>query len=184
MNFIQIVLIAISLAMDAFAVSVCKGLKMQKVDYKYSVILSTFFGIFQAMMPFLGWFLGIKFAKYIEFIDHWVAFILLTSIGCKMICEAFENRDTLDKINYDYREMFALGLATSIDALAVGIMFAMLEVNIVLAIFVIGIITFGISFLGILIGNKYGIKYKKKAEIAGGLILVLIGVKVLLEDIL
>ena len=184
MSFIQILLIAIGLAMDAFAVSICKGLKMQKVDYKYSAILSAFFGIFQAIMPFFGWFVGIKFARYIEFIDHWLAFILLTSVGGKMVCEAFENKEALGQINYDYKEMFALAIATSIDALAVGIMFAMLEVNIIVAILIIGIVAYIFSFLGVLIGNRYGIKYKKKAEIAGGLILIFIGLKILLEDIM
>ncbi len=184
MGIFQILLIAIGLAMDAFAVSVCKGLRMQKIDYKYSAILSAFFGIFQALMPLSGWIIGIKFAKYIEFIDHWLAFILLTAIGGKMICEAFENKDNLDETNYDYREMFALAIATSIDALAVGIMFAMLEVNIIVAILIIGIIAYILSFLGVMIGNRYGVKYKKKAEIAGGIILVFIGLKVLLEDIL
>lgn len=182
MGVIQILLISVSLAMDACAVAICQGLKMNKIDYKYAVTLALFFGIFQAIMPLSGWLLGIKFAKYIESIDHWIAFILLGAIGGKMICEAFESKK-IDEFRYDYREMFALSIATSIDALAVGITFAMLNVNIVSSVVIIGVITFVLSFLGILIGNHYGIKYSKNAEIFGGIILICIGLKILLEDL-
>jgi len=178
MNFIQIFLVAIGLAMDAFAVAVCKGLKMQKIDYKYAGIIAIFFGVFQALMTFLGWSLGINFAKYIDFIDNFLAFILLTAIGGKMIFEAFEEKE-IEEAKYDFKEITLLSIATSIDALAVGVMFAMLNTNIYFSSFIIGSVALILSFLGVVIGNFYGAKHKDKAEIAGGSILVLLGIKFL-----
>lgn len=187
MNVWQIILIGISLAMDAFAASICKGLKMKKIDYKYTIIVAAFFGGFQALMPFIGWVLGRQFERYIESIDHWIAFVLLVVIGGKMLLEAREGAEEEiqreDKMEYDYKNLVVLAFATSIDALAVGVTFAFFKVNIVLAVSLIGIITFIISFIGVKIGNRFGIKYKSKAEIAGGVVLILIGIKILLEGL-
>lgn len=178
MSFIQIFLIAIGLAMDAFAVAICKGLKMKKKDYRYAGTIAVFFGSFQAIMAILGWLLGINFAKYIDAIDNFFAFVLLSAIGGKMICESFEQKE-IEDAKYDFKEITILSIATSIDALAVGIMFAMLDVNIYLSSFIIGIIAFILSFLGAVIGNIHGAKHKNKAEITGGTILVLMGIKFL-----
>lgn len=180
---VQILLIAIGLAMDAFAVSVCKGLKMQRIDYKYTIIIASFFGVFQAVMPLIGWFLGKQFEVYIKSIDHWVAFILLAFIGGKMIYEAIYKNDDGTDIVCDFKEITLLAIATSIDALAVGISFALMDINIWVSIATIGIITFILSFIGVFIGNRFGIKFKSKAEIFGGAILIIIGLKILLEGL-
>lgn len=188
MGFIELLLIGVGLSMDAFAVSVCKGLNMRKINYKHAFIIAAFFGGFQALMPFLGWALGSQFEQYIESVDHWIAFILLAFIGGKMVVEAIKGGDDdeekevcPDKL--DIKELFMLAVATSIDALAVGVTFAFLKVNIVFSITTIGITTFVISIAGVVIGNLFGAKYKSKAEIAGGVILVLIGLKILLEGV-
>lgn len=185
MGVVQLFLIGLGLSMDAAAVSICKGLKMKKVDYKYMVLLAAFFGGFQALMPLLGWVLGKQFENYITSIDHWIAFVLLGFIGGKMIVESFQKEEEADEagINYDLKELFLLAIATSIDALAVGITFAFLRTNIWEAIAVIGVTTFVCSIIGVFIGNRFGIKYKSKAELAGGIILVLIGTKILLEHL-
>lgn len=183
MNIIQVVLIGIGLSMDAFAVSVCKGLKMKKIDIKYSILIAAFFGFFQALMPLVGWLLGTQFEKYITSFDHWIAFGLLAVIGGKMIYEAFQKEGDSCPITYDIKELFTLAIATSIDALAVGITFAFLKANIWTSIFIIGVLTFVISLIGVLIGNRFGVKYKNKAEFAGGAILILIGLKILLEHL-
>ena len=184
MEIIQLLMIGIGLSMDAFAVSICKGLCMKKVDKKYTLLIGCFFGGFQALMPFLGWALGTQFARYITKYDHWLAFILLAFIGIGMLREAREKEtETVCPISRNYRELFMLAVATSIDALAVGITFAFLGTNIWLAIALIGCTTFVISILGVLVGNRFGIRYKSKAEIAGGVILILIGVKILLEHL-
>ena len=185
MRFYEIVLIAVGLAMDAFAVSVCKGLKMSKVDYKYTFIIALFFGVFQAaLMPLLGYFLGNAFANSIAAIDHWIAFILLAFIGGKMIYEAIKNEgEGYCDLKYDFKEITLLAFATSIDALAVGISFAFLQVEIWSAASYIGVITFILSIIGVLVGNRFGVKFKSKAEFAGGIILVLIGIKILLEGL-
>ncbi|HIR92920.1 MAG TPA: manganese efflux pump [Candidatus Egerieimonas intestinavium] len=184
MEIIQLLMIGIGLSMDAFAVSVCKGLCMQKVDKKYTFLIGCFFGGFQALMPFLGWALGTQFAGYITKYDHWIAFILLGIIGVGMLREAAEkDQEVVCPISYNYRELFMLAIATSIDALAVGITFAFLGTNIWMAITLIGCTTFVISILGVLVGNRFGIKYKSKAEIVGGAILILIGTKILLEHL-
>ena len=185
--FIEFFLIGVGLSMDAFAVSVCKGLAMKKVNKKQAVIIGLYFGGFQALMPLIGWFLGVRFQKYITSIDHWIAFGLLVFIGGKMILEAIRDTEVQEIKEkdppIDYKEMFVLAIATSIDALAVGITFAFLDTPIVEAVIIIGVTTFILSILGVVVGNFFGTRYKKKAEIAGGIILVLIGLKILLEHL-
>lgn len=182
---LEIILIAIGLAMDAFAVSVCKGLKMtDRIDFKYALIIALFFGVFQAGMPLIGWIMGIQFESYITSIDHWIGFILLVFIGAKMIYEAFGSNEDDGEIKYDLKEITLLAVATSIDALAVGITFAFMDnVNIWSSILYIGLITFALSVVGVIIGNKFGMRFKTKAEVAGGVILILIGVKILLSGL-
>ena len=169
--------------MDAFAVAVCKGLSMQKMKWKNACIIGVYFGIFQALMPLLGYILGISFKDRICSIDHWIAFILLGIIGLNMIKEAISKENEKQNDSIKFKDMIILGVATSIDALAVGITFAFLKVNIILAISLIGVITFVISVAGVKIGNIFGDKYEKKAEFEGGLILILLGTKILLEHL-
>ena len=188
MVFIELALIGVGLAMDAFAVSVCKGLGMRKVNKKQTFIIGLFFGGFQALMPLIGWALGKQFESYITSIDHWIAFLLLGYIGGKMMIEARKPEDEAVEVKemdapLDIKEMFLLAIATSIDALAVGITFAFLDYPIIEAITIIGVVTFVISVIGVYIGNFFGNKYKSRAEFAGGLILVLIGVKILVEHL-
>lgn len=183
MEIIEIVLIGLSLAMDAFAVSICKGLSMKKMNWKSAIIISLYFGIFQAFMPVVGYFLGSTFESYVTNIDHWIAFILLSLIGGNMIKESFDREDKKKNDKIDFKTMIALAIATSIDALAIGITFAFFEVNLLLSISIIGIITFLLSIIGVKIGNKFGDKYQNKAEFVGGLILVLLGIKILLEHL-
>ena len=186
--FIELFLMGVGLSMDAFAVSICKGLGMRKVNKKQALVIGLFFGGFQALMPFVGWLLGSQFEKYITSIDHWIAFILLGIIGGKMIVESVKPDKEDDEVKemdapLDLKEMFVLAVATSIDALAVGITFAFLDYPIVEAITIIGISTFFISIGGVYGGNFFGNKYEKKAEFAGGLILVLLGVRILLTHL-
>lgn len=186
--FIELFLMGVGLSMDAFAVSICKGLGMRKVNKKQALVIGLFFGGFQALMPFVGWLLGSQFEKYITSIDHWIAFILLGIIGGKMIVESVKPDKEDDEVKemdapLDLKEMFVLAVATSIDALAVGITFAFLDYPIVEAITIIGISTFFISIGGVYDGNFFGNKYEKKAEFAGGLILVLLGVRILLTHL-
>lgn len=185
MNISEIFLIGVGLSMDAFAAAVCKGLNQKKFNIKNGFIIALFFGGFQALMPFLGWALGKQFEKYITSIDHWIAFILLGFIGGKMIYEALtekeETQESAVREILDLKEILVLSVATSIDALAVGITFAFLTVNIASSVTLIGLTTFVISFAGFVIGNKFGAKYQNKAELLGGIILVLIGFKILLE---
>ncbi len=187
MSFYELLLIGIGLSMDAFAVSVCKGLNMRdKINYKHAGLIALFFGGFQAIMPTIGYFLGKGFEQYITSIDHWIAFALLGFIGGKMVVDAIKewnDEDTAEEDKINIKELFMLAIATSIDALAVGITFAFLQVNIVSAASIIGITTFILSIIGIVIGNKFGSRYKTKAELAGGIILILIGVKILLEHL-
>ena len=185
--FLELFLIGIGLAMDAFAVSICKGLGMGKVDKKQAVVIGLFFGGFQAFMPLLGWLLGRQFEQYITSIDHWVAFVLLAFIGGKMIVEASDCKEEAVEnqcgILLNIRDLFILAVATSIDALAVGITFAFLNYPIIEAIAIIGITTFIISICGVYVGNAFGNKYKNKAEFAGGLILILLGLRILLSHL-
>lgn len=186
MGITELVLLSVGLAMDAFSVSVCKGLSMKKLSYRDGLVIALFFGIFQAGMPLIGYFLGSRFADYISSFSHWVAFVLLGVIGGKMIFEALHDEDETDeKVGFTLKigELFVLAIATSIDALAVGIVFAAEGAHLALSVTMIGAITFALSFVGVVIGNKFGSRYEKKAEIAGGLILVLIGIKLLLDGL-
>lgn len=183
MSILSIIVIAIGLAMDAFAVSICKGLSMKKMSWKKALIIGGYFGFFQALMPLIGYLLGIGFQDKVTGIDHWIAFILLGIIGINMIKEALSKEDEGKNDSVKFKEMIVLAIATSIDALAVGITMAFLEVNIAVAITIIGIITFAISVIGVKIGNIFGNKYEKKAEFAGGVILILMGIKILLEHL-
>ncbi|MBO4877041.1 MAG: manganese efflux pump [Ruminococcus sp.] len=186
MGIIDVVVLSIGLAMDAFSVAVCKGLSMKKIDYKAATIIALFFGVFQGGMPLIGYFLGSRFMKYISAVDHWVAFILLAFIGGKMLWEVIKGGDEEEdtkEFRLDLKELTILAIATSIDALAVGIVFAAQDTEICSAVLSIGIITAAISFAGVFIGNRFGSKYESKAQIAGGIILILIGLKILLEDL-
>ena len=182
MGFIELFLIAVGLSMDAFAVSVCKGLSVKKVGVKHAALAGLYFGGFQFLMPVIGYLLGFRFESVIETVDHWVAFVLLAFIGGNMIKESFGKAEELND-DFGVRTMLLMAVATSIDALAVGITFAFLEVQILPAAGLIGVTTFLLSFAGIYIGNVFGARYKSKAELAGGIILVLIGVKILLEHL-
>lgn len=186
--FIELFLLGIGLAMDAFAVSVCKGLGMRRLNKKQTLIIGLYFGGFQALMPLIGWLLGSQFQKYITSIDHWIAFILLGFIGGKMMIEAireWNEEETVDVMDspLDHKNMLVLAVATSIDALAAGITFAFLDTPIIEAITIIGITTMVISIIGVVVGNFFGSRYKSKAEFIGGLILVLLGLKILLEHL-
>ena len=183
MSIIEIALIGVGLAMDAFAVSICKGLAMRRMNYKKAIIIA-FFGVFQALMPALGYVLGTTFANKIAAIDHWIAFILLALIGANMIKEALSSDD--DECQDDslrLGDLIMLSIATSIDALAVGITFAFFNVSLLLSVSMIGIITFIICVIGVKVGNVFGEKYKSKAELAGGLILIVMGAKILIDHL-
>lgn len=183
MELLEILLIAIGLAMDAFAVSICKGLSMKKMNWKKALIIGGYFGFFQALMPILGYFLGSTFENLVTKIDHWIAFGLLALIGANMLKEAFANDEENYNDDVKFKTMIVLAIATSIDALAVGITFAFLQANILISAVVIGIITFAISIVGVKIGNKFGDKYERKAETVGGLILIFMGIKILFEHL-
>ena len=184
MGIIELIVLSIGLAMDAFAVSICKGLSMPRMKWKNAIIIGAYFGYFQALMPALGYLLGFNFQDRISNIDHWVAFILLGVIGINMIKETISKDNDVHNDSVKFKDMIVLAIATSIDALAVGITFAFLNVNLILAISLIGIITFIISVLGVKVGNIFGDKYEKKAELMGGIILILLGIKILLEHLL
>lgn len=183
MGILEIVLISMGLAMDAFAVAVCKGLSMKKMSWKKAIIIGLYFGVFQAIMPVIGYFLGVSFQELVTKIDHWIAFALLALIGINMIKEAFDKDSEAVNDSIDVKTMIILAIATSIDALAVGITFAFLKVNLALAVSTIGIIAFVLSVIGVKIGNKFGDKYERKAELAGGIILILMGLKILIEHL-
>lgn len=185
MGIFEIFMIGVGLSMDAFAASICKGLNMRRLNVKNMLIIGLFFGGFQALMPLAGWILGKQFESYITSVDHWFAFALLVFIGGKMIYDVFHEDDEnysgekTDKL--DMKEVLTLAVATSIDALAVGISFAFLQVDILKAVSVIGVTTFVLSLIGVAVGHIFGSKYEKKATLAGGVILILIGLKILLE---
>lgn len=185
MNSIELLLIAIGLSMDAFAVAVCKGLGMQSVNKTVAFVLALFFGGFQAIMPLIGWTLGSQFLGIIEPIDHWIAFVLLGGIGAKMVWgprnDESEAPGTVDHVNVG--EFFLLAIATSIDALAVGISFAALNAQIAQAAGIIGVVTFLLTLVGVAVGNRFGNRYGQRAQVVGGIVLVLIGVKILLEHL-
>ena len=183
MDLLTLLTLAVGLAMDAFAVSICKGLAMREKVLKKGIIVGLWFGGFQALMPTIGFFLGTQFKDQITSIDHWIAFVLLGLIGINMVKEALSNDVEQADDSIAVKEMFMLAVATSIDALAVGITFAFLNVHIVSAASMIGVCTFLISFAGVKIGNIFGTKYKSKAELAGGIILILLGFKILFEHL-
>lgn len=183
MGVLELLLLSIGLAMDAFTVSICKGISMRKMNWKKAIIIGLYFGGFQALMPTLGYFLGTAFQSLVTSVDHWIAFVLLGIIGGEMIKESFEIDSENQNDDVSFKTMIILAIATSIDALAVGITFAFLNVNLGLAVSLIGIITFILAVAGTKIGNRFGDKYEKKAEFVGGVILILLGVKILLEHL-
>jgi len=185
MGFIELLFIAIGLSMDAFAVSVCKGLSMKRMNRSHAFVIALYFGFFQAAMPLIGWLLGKQFQHLITNVDHWIAFGLLAFIGGKMIRDSFDKDPKDFKNGYvlNHKELLVLAVATSIDALAVGITLAFLRVNIYYSIVAIGCTTFLLSFLGVFAGKAFGVRYRSKAEIAGGAILILMGLKILLEHL-
>lgn len=183
MSFFDLFLIAAALSMDAFAVAICKGLSVKKAGAGHVLTVGIYFGGFQALMPLVGFLLGFKFEKFIVSVDHWIAFVLLAVIGGNMIKEALGGEDDEVNDSFSFRTMLPLAVATSIDALAVGISFAFLGVDIVTAALLIGVTTFVISGAGVVVGNIFGAKYKAKAELAGGIVLILIGLKILLEHL-
>ena len=184
MGLVELFLIAVGLSMDAFAVSICQGLGMPKLNLKHAAIIAVFFGGFQALMPVLGWILGEQFAHYVTAVSHWIAFALLAFIGGKMLWEAFHEDDDYEHTGQlDIKGLFMLAIATSIDALAVGVTFAFLDVAIAPSAALIGVTTFVISFAGVAIGHQFGGRWEKPSTIAGGIVLVLIGVEILLEGL-
>lgn len=183
MSLLTLFITAVGLSMDAFAVSICKGLALKKITLKKACIVGLWFGGFQAFMPLLGYLLGSQFKQAVEAIDHWIAFALLILIGINMIKEALSKDDEKADDSLTIKTMFLLAVATSIDALAVGITYAFLQVDIVPAVSFIGATTFILSALGVKVGNVFGVKYKSGAELAGGVILILIGSKILLEHL-
>ena len=187
MSFFEVLMIGVGLSMDAFAASVCKGLSMRRASAENILLIGVFFGGFQALMPLIGYFLGKQFEDYIVSVDHWIAFALLAFIGGKMIADVVrdggEEESAVKEDRFRLREILMLALATSIDALAVGISFAFLKVEIISAVATIGVTTLLLSALGVVIGHRFGARYKNKATLAGGVILILIGTKILLEHL-
>lgn len=182
MSLVELLLIAVGLSMDAFAVSICKGLSVQRAQPRQMVCVGLYFGGFQALMPLLGYLLGTQFESFITSVDHWIAFVLLGLIGGNMIRESFGKEERLDD-SFGFRAMLPLAIATSIDALAMGVTFAFLQVEIVPAVLCIGVMTFALSAVGLKVGNVFGARYKATAERLGGLVLILMGVKILLQHL-
>lgn len=183
MTLIELFILAVGLSMDAFAVSICKGLSVEKLQPQHPLLCGIYFGGFQALMPFLGWLLGRQFQGLITSIDHWIAFVLLGIIGFNMVREALGPEDETPDASFSPGAMLPLAIATSIDALAVGVTFAFLEVRIVPAVSFIGWITLILSAVGVKIGNVFGLKYKSKAELFGGIVLMAMGLKILIEHL-
>lgn len=186
MSLFELFLIAVGLSMDAFAVAICKGLGMARLNWRYAAVLALFFGGFQGLMPVIGWAAGAQFAAIVEPVDHWIAFVLLAFIGGKMLLDALRGNgsdDSSGRVVFDVREMLLLAIATSIDALAVGVSFAFLSVDIVPAAAFIGCVTFVLSLGGVAVGHQFGARWEKPSEIAGGIVLILIGCKILLEHL-
>ena len=188
MTFIELFLIGVGLSMDAFAAAICQGLSMTRIKWGHALTVGLYFGGFQALMPFIGWMLGSQFADRIQQYDHWIAFILLVLIGGNMIREALsgDEEDAAQAetdLRLDHKKLFLMAIATSIDVLAIGVTFAFLETAILPAIGIIGCTTFCISVAGVAVGCWFGARYKKRAEITGGAILVLLGIKILLEHL-
>ena len=183
MCVIELLVLALGLSMDAFAVSICKGLSVPKLQAKHCLICGVYFGGFQALMPLIGWALGIRFQSMITNIDHWIAFVLLAVIGANMIKESFSKEEECPDASFGFKTMLTLAVATSIDALAVGVTFAFLDVSIVPAVLLIGVTTFVCSAVGVKIGNVFGNRFQSKAEFLGGLVLIAIGLKILIEHL-
>jgi putative Mn2+ efflux pump MntP len=188
MGFVEVFLIGVGLSMDAFAVAVCKGLCMKRLDVRQALVIALFFGGFQALMPLVGWVLGRQFEAYITAVDHWIAFVLLAIIGGKMLWEAFHGDEEdaacpAEGFRLDLKELTMLAVATSIDALAVGITFAFLQVDIAPSVATIGVTTFVLSAIGVAAGHFFGARFEKPASIVGGVVLILIGCKILLEHL-
>jgi putative Mn2+ efflux pump MntP len=183
MSLVELFILAVGLSMDAFAVSICKGLSVGRLRLRHAAICGLYFGGFQALMPFLGWLLGSQFQSLITSIDHWIAFILLALIGANMVKESRSQEEECPDPDFGVKVMLPLAVATSIDALAVGVTFAFLEVRIAPAVAFIGLTTFVLSAIGVKVGNVFGTKYKSKAELLGGLVLIAMGVKILLEHL-
>lgn len=183
MSIIELFILALGLSMDAFAVSICKGLSVPKLQAKHCLTCGIYFGGFQALMPLLGWLLGIRFQSLITNIDHWIAFVLLAVIGANMIKESFSKEEECPDASFGFKTMLTLAVATSVDALAVGVTFAFLDVAIVPAVLLIGATTFVCSAVGVKIGNVFGNRFESKAEFLGGLVLIAIGLKILIEHL-
>lgn len=183
MDLFSLFIIAVALSMDAFAVSICKGLAMRHLTLKEACIVGLWFGGFQAVMPSIGYLLGSQFQTYITSIDHWIAFVLLSLIGVSMIKEALSKKEEEADASLDVKNMFLLAVATSVDALAIGVTFAFLQVSVIPAVSLIGVTTFILSAVGVKVGNVFGTRYKAKAELAGGIILILMGLRILLEHL-
>lgn len=183
MGVIELLVLALGLSMDAFAVSICKGLSVPKLQAKHCLICGVYFGGFQALMPLIGWALGIRFQSMITNIDHWIAFVLLAVIGANMIKESFSKEEECPDASFGFKTMLTLAVATSIDALAVGVTFAFLDVSIVPAVLLIGVTTFVCSAVGVKIGNVFGNRFQSKAEFLGGVVLIAIGLKILIEHL-
>ena len=186
MGFLELLIIAVGVSMDAFAVSVCKGLSVSRVRPQHALKTGLWFGGFQALMPVIGYFLGVSFADLVSSVDHWIAFVLLAIIGGNMVKESFEKEECCSSADSDFsfRVMLAMAIATSIDALAIGVSFAFLGANIWTAVLCIGLVTGAFSAAGVYVGNIFGRKYKSKAEFVGGVILVAMGLKILIEHTL
>lgn len=184
MGILELLIIAVGLSMDAFAVSICKGLSVSKVRSSYIFKTAVWFGGFQALMPLLGYLLGVSFADFVSEVDHWIAFVLLGLIGANMIKESFDKDSCEVSPDFSIRIMLAMAVATSIDALAIGVSFAFLKVNIWRAVLLIGTVTAAFSGVGVIIGNAFGCRYKSKAEFAGGIILILIGLRILVTHLI
>lgn len=189
MGFLELLLVAVGLSMDAFAVAVCEGLGMKKLNFRRSAAIAFFFGLFQGCMPLIGWRLGKQFERYITNVDHWIAFLLLSLIGGNMLLDALKN-DNAEELSacgdaLDLKELIILATATSIDALAIGVTFAFLPSSfpILSSVLIIGVITFVLSFAGTILGNIFGARYKNHAQSFGGLILIALGIKILLEHV-
>ena len=188
MGLLELFLTGVGLSMDAFAVSIAKGLGMRRINYAQALVIALFFGGFQALMPCIGWALGSQFAAFVTPVDHWVAFVLLAFIGGKMLWDAIRGGDGEGDADgqferLDLKQLVVLAIATSIDALAVGITFAFLQVNVVFAVSCIGIVTFVLCFAGVLVGNQFGSRWERPSQIAGGTVLVLIGLHILLNHL-
>lgn len=185
MTWVELIIIAVGVSMDAFAVSICKGLSVRRMHPRYMLSAASWFGGFQALMPLIGYFVGLTFADLVAGVDHWITFVLLGIIGGKMIKEAFEKDEDCEyDPDFSFKTMLMLAVATSIDALAVGVSLAFLGADIWISILVIGLMTAAFSAMGVQLGHIFGCKYKSKAEFAGGLILIAIGIKILLEHML